>query len=623
MNIKVKKLILSLMAVSMTCLSFAGKATSVKAASTATINVTSKDQVIRGFGASSAWCGALSDTCMDTLYKNAGLDIVRLRIAPNEGWNRGDFRAWSDELSNAKKVRARGGIVFATPWTPPASMKSNNTTTGANRGYLKPSSYADYAAYLKTFVKYMSDNGAPLYALSLQNEPDWAPDYDACTWTSQQFHDFISQYGAGLSSVVKLIMPESLGFNQALSDPILNDPNTAKYVSIIGGHLYGATIKDYPSARNKGKDIWMTEHYLEGNDPATCVKLAKEINDCMTIGNMNAYVYWWISGDQNGLYNTRTNETYKKTYVMGQFSKFIRNGYYRIDATSSPQSNVYVSAYTGDSKVVVVAINQGTNAVNQNFSMKNGSVSKVSSYVTSGSANMAKGADITATNGNFTASLPAQSVTTFVGDLNGDTPTPVPTTTKVEAPTMSVVSGTYTTAQKVSLSSSTSDAAIYYTTDGSDPTTSSTLYSGPITISKTTTLKAIAVKNGMTDSDITSADYTISTSPEPQSPVEISCSVASNWGSGASINVTIKNNGTTPINGWNLSWTLPNGQTVTNMWNGSYKMGANNAITVSSLPYNAVIAPNSTQSFGFNISYNGTFSAPTAYKLNGVDCTIK
>ncbi|PJI10445.1 MULTISPECIES: cellulose binding domain-containing protein [Clostridium] len=206
-----------------------------------------------------------------------------------------------------------------------------------------------------------------------------------------------------------------------------------------------------------------------------------------------------------------------------------------------------------------------------------------------------------------------------------DNPTPVPTTTKVEAPAMSVVSGTYTTAQKVTLSSATSKAAIYYTTDGSDPTSSSTLYSGPITISKTTTLKAIAVKAGMTDSDVTSDTYTISTSPEPkpQSPIEVSCSVASNWGSGASINVTIKNNGTTPINGWNLSWTLPNGQAVTNMWDGSYKMGANNTITVSSMPYNAAIAPNSTQSFGFNMSYSGTFSAPTAYKLNGADCTIK
>ncbi|URZ09304.1 RICIN domain-containing protein [Clostridium felsineum] len=432
MNIKLKRTLISLVALSMTCLPFVGNASVKAATNAATINLSSKKQVIRGFGASSAWCGALSDTCMDTLYKNAGLDILRVRIAPNEGWNRGDYRAWADELSNAKKVRARGGIVFATPWTPPASMKTNNTTTGANKGSLKTSSYADYAAYLKTFVKYMSDNGAPLYALSLQNEPDWAPDYDACTWTGQQFHDFLKQYGAGLSSTIKIIMPESLGFNPAMSDPTLNDPTTAQYVSIIGGHLYGSPIRDYPSARNKGKDIWMTEHYLEGNDAGTCVKLAKEIHDCMTIGNMNAYVYWWISGDQNGLYNTRTNETYKKTYVMGQFSKFIQNGYNRVDATNSPQSNVYVSAYTGNNKVVVVAINQGTYSVNQSFNMQNGSVSKVSSYVTSGSANMAKSADINAANGSFTAALPAQSVTTFVADLssnNDPTPTPNPTNT--------------------------------------------------------------------------------------------------------------------------------------------------------------------------------------------------
>ncbi|WP_089041047.1 RICIN domain-containing protein [Clostridium acetobutylicum] len=445
MNIKLKRTLISLVAFSMTCLPFVGTGSSVKAASNdATINVAAKHQTIRGFGASSAWCGALSDTCMDTLYKNAGLDILRVRIAPNEGWNRGDYRAWADELSNAKKVRARGGIVFATPWTPPASMKTNNTTTGANKGSLKPSSYAAYAAYLKTFVKYMSDNGAPLYALSLQNEPDWAPDYDACTWTAQQFHDFLKQYGASLSSTIKIIMPESLGFNPAMSDPTLNDPTTAQYVSIIGGHLYGSPIRDYPLARNKGKDIWMTEHYLEGNDPGTCVKLAKEIHDCMTIGNMNAYVYWWISGDQNGLYNTRTNETYKKTYVMGQFSKFIGNGYSRVDATNSPQSNVYVSAYTGNNKVVIVAINQGTYPVNQSFNVQNSTVSNVSSWVSSGTLNMAKtNSNISAANGRFNASLPAQSVTTFVADLNSTKPTTNPTTNPTPGSTVTLNNGWY------------------------------------------------------------------------------------------------------------------------------------------------------------------------------------
>jgi len=419
MNNKVKKMLVTLITLSMVCLPFVGESTPIKAASNnASVNLSVKHQVIRGFGASSAWCGVLSDNCTNTLYKNIGLDILRLRIAPNEGWNKRDYRAWSDELANAKKAQARGAIVFATPWSAPASMKTNNSVSGKNKAAIKPSSYGDYANYLKTFAKYMSDNGAPLYAISLQNEPDWAPDYEGATWTGQQFHDFLAKYGASISKITKIMMPECLGFDHAMSDPTLKDPTTASYVSIVGGHLYGHPVTDYPLARNEGKDIWETEKYFEGNDAGTCVTMAKEINDCMTTGNMSAYLYWWISGDQNGIYNNSTASAYKKAYVLGQFSKFIDRGYYRVDATTNPQTNVYMSAYTGNNKVVIVAINQGTYSVTQNFNIQNARVSSVSSVVTSGSANMANSASINVVNGNFTASLPAQSITTFVGSLN-------------------------------------------------------------------------------------------------------------------------------------------------------------------------------------------------------------
>ena len=91
----------------------------------------------------------------------------------------------------------------------------------------------------------------------------------------------------------------------------------------------------------------------------------------------------------------------------------------------------------------------------------------------------------------------------------------------VGAPTPSVESGTYTENQKVALASSTEEATIYYTTDGSEPgRTSGTRYTGPITVpgtegqSITTTLKAIAVKSGMQDSEVKTFTYTINL-PKP------------------------------------------------------------------------------------------------------------
>ena len=85
----------------------------------------------------------------------------------------------------------------------------------------------------------------------------------------------------------------------------------------------------------------------------------------------------------------------------------------------------------------------------------------------------------------------------YVSPYGGETPI-----------TFSPAGGTYTTAQTVTISCSTSGATIYYTIDGSTPSASSTTYNGPITISETTTLKAIAIKDG-TQSNVATATYTI------------------------------------------------------------------------------------------------------------------
>src|SRR5258706_563122 len=77
-------------------------------------------------------------------------------------------------------------------------------------------------------------------------------------------------------------------------------------------------------------------------------------------------------------------------------------------------------------------------------------------------------------------------------------------------PTFSPAAGTYATAQTVTISDTTNGATIYYTTNGTTPTTSSTKYTAPITVSSTQTVQAIAVATGFTQSAVGSAAYTIS-----------------------------------------------------------------------------------------------------------------
>jgi hypothetical protein len=96
---------------------------------------------------------------------------------------------------------------------------------------------------------------------------------------------------------------------------------------------------------------------------------------------------------------------------------------------------------------------------------------------------------------------------------------PVPT---AATPAFTPVAGTYTAAQPVTLTDSTPGAAIYYTVNGSTPTTASTLYTGPFTVSATTTVNAIAAASGYLNSAVSTATYTIASS----GPAPISVSLA-------------------------------------------------------------------------------------------------
>jgi hypothetical protein len=106
---------------------------------------------------------------------------------------------------------------------------------------------------------------------------------------------------------------------------------------------------------------------------------------------------------------------------------------------------------------------------------------------------------------------------------------------------LSVAAGTYASAQSVTISDASPGAAIYYTTDGSTPTAASTVYSSPITVSVTETIKAIAIAKGLSASAVTSATYTINVPDFSLAASPASLTVTAGQSGTSSVSVTPAN----------------------------------------------------------------------------------
>jgi glucuronoarabinoxylan endo-1,4-beta-xylanase len=393
----------------------------VSSIATTVVNLDSVHQIIRGFGAANIlqWRPDMTDSEIAAAFGTGdgqlGFTILRLRVQPNSN-------EWSINVSTAKKAHDMGVLIIASPWSPPASMKTNNNLVD---GELRENAYDDYAAHLKAFADFMSANGVSIYAVSVQNEPDVTVTYESCDWNPAQMLKFMRENAHTIGT--RVMAPESFQFRRQMSDPLLNDSLATANLDIVAGHIYGGGLARYPLAEEKGKEVWMTEHLSgetsQANDWSWALPVAKEINDVMQAG-MSAYVWWYIvrfygpisDGERNS--GTKGRAT-KKGYVMSQYSRFIRPGYYRVDSKSWPATgNVYVTAYKdgSSSKVVLVAVNTGSSSLDVAFGIQNGAVNSFSTYTTSATKSVVRGNDVDVIDNGFVYNLEASSITTFVSN---------------------------------------------------------------------------------------------------------------------------------------------------------------------------------------------------------------
>jgi hypothetical protein len=99
--------------------------------------------------------------------------------------------------------------------------------------------------------------------------------------------------------------------------------------------------------------------------------------------------------------------------------------------------------------------------------------------------------------------------------------------------------------------------------------------------------------------------------------------ITNQWQGGFGASLTITNTGTAAINGWKLQFSFPNGQAITQLWDGTVTQSGS-AVTITNVSYNASIAAGTTLSSGpgFNGSWSGTNGSPTSFALNGGACTV-
>lgn len=412
-----KPMLALLVCFTMLSVMFIGPGVTEVSAADANINLNAERQVIRGFGGMNhpAWIGDLTAPQRETAFGNGqnqlGFSILRIYVDENRN-------NWSREVATAKRAIEHGALVIASPWNPPSSMVETFNRNGSPAKRLKYNQYAAYAQHLNDFVTYMKNNGVNLYAISVQNEPDYAHEWT--WWTPQEILRFMRENAGSINA--RVIAPESFQYLKNISDPILNDPQALGNMDILGAHLYGTQISQlpYPLFKQKGagKELWMTEVYYPNSDNNSADRwpealgVSEHIHHSMVEGDFQAYVWWYIRRSYGPM--KEDGMISKRGYNMAHFSKFVRPGYVRIDATKSPEPNVFVSAYKGNNQVVIVAINKNNAGVNQHFVVQNGSVSQASRWVTSGSSNLQPGTDLNISGNQFWAHLPAQSVTTFV-----------------------------------------------------------------------------------------------------------------------------------------------------------------------------------------------------------------
>jgi O-glycosyl hydrolase len=302
-------------------------------------------------------------------------------------------------LKEAIKTAGEKLLLYVSPWSPPAFMKSNGSMLKG--GTLLPEYYQSWANYYTKFVKAYEKEGMPIWGLTVQNEPMATQTWESCVYSAEAERDFLKNFlgptmkKEGLGDKKIVIWDHNRDLMNQRANVIFSDPEASKYAWGMGFHWYETWAGGTPMFDNvrkvheayPSKNLLFTEGCIEKFDAKKYQFWANgERYGTSMINDFNngtvGWTDWNILLDQNGGPNHVGNFCFAPIhadtnsgeliytpsyYYIGHFSKFIRPDAKRVSTAVSRSSLISTSFLNKDGKMVTVVMNQSDKSVTYNL----------------------------------------------------------------------------------------------------------------------------------------------------------------------------------------------------------------------------------------------------------------
>lgn len=405
------------------------------------VDTTITYQVMEGFGASSAWWAQdvggwetdILEQIIHLLYDtNGGIGLSVYRYNIGGGLNDRIYDNWRTaetfevsqgvydwtrdanavrvmKMAQAAGVKKFIGFVVS----PPARMTVSGQTNGQAEGKtnLRMEMLDQFVTYMLDVVRHFrQDEGIPIQVISPLNEPqwDWSPKsgQEGSHYTPQEVLAVTKALLKGIQASdmpdleVSVLESGSWKDSPEYIDALMSDTEVSSALKHLSIHSYWSEKADKETAaaaiyaKYPQIKLWMTEwtEMKNGRDiyMDSALNLAMTLHDDLTIGKVTSWQYWiavsrhdyrdgliYVDSNDHELHET------KRLWALGNYSRFIRPGYTRVDAATLI-SGLFVTAYLSEdgSRLVLVAINPGEAAVQAQLSIP-GSFKHTAVYETS------------------------------------------------------------------------------------------------------------------------------------------------------------------------------------------------------------------------------------------------